>query len=356
MNVAAVISPPPPAGRTPSHRRHRARTIAVAVMAGLVAWQAPSIIPLAVGAFTVAVSANPAWLVGGLCAAAASMVALALLRQRTLRAAGGKIGLAEATVLTYAAGAVHLTAPAGSVLACGYLFRRLRQRGLRPVAIGYSLVISGLIASLTLALLAAAGLLNGPAADVTSTLSGAAAIIGIAAATWAVRHPDTAGRVAVGALTRINRTLHRPAATGRDALRQTVHDLGQIRATRTDWTMATMSAAANWLLDLGCLWACTHAVGLSTPAPALLTGYALAMAATGISPWPGGLGVVDAALVITLTTAGAPTTAALGAVLLYRLISNGSVILGGWIAVAAHSTHHRAGTPKGQTPTSVPAT
>lgn len=334
-------------------------------MAGLVAWQAPSIIPLIVGAFTVAVSANPVWLVGGLCAAAASMVALALLRQRTLRAAGGKIGPAEATVLTYAAGAVHLTAPAGSVLtapagsvlACGYLFRRLRQRGLRPVAIGYSLVISGLIASLTLALLAAAGLLlNGPAADVTSTLSGAAAIIGIAAATWAVRHPDTAGRVAVGALTRINHTLHRPAATGQDALRQTVHDLGQIRATRTDWTMATMSAAANWLLDLGCLWACTHAVGLSTPAPALLTGYALAMAATGISPWPGGLGVVDAALVITLTTAGAPTTAALGAVLLYRLISNGSVILGGWIAVAAHSTHHRSGTPKGQTPTSVPAT
>lgn len=323
---------------------------------GLLAWQAPSITPLAVGAFTVAVSANPAWLVGGLCAAAASMVALALLRQRTLRAAGGQIGLAEATVLTYAAGAVHLTAPAGSILACGYLFRWLRQRGLRPVAIGYSLVISGLIASLTLALLAAAGLLiDGPAAEVTSTLTGAAAIIGIAAATWAVRHPDTAGRVAIAALTRINQMLHRPAVTGQDALRQTIHDLGQIRATRADWATATMAAAANWLLDLGCLWACTHAVGLPTSAPALLTGYALAMAATGISPWPGGLGVVDAALVIALTTAGAPTTAALGAVLLYRLISNGSVIIGGWIAVAAHSTHYRTGTPTGQTPTSVPA-
>lgn len=325
-------------------------------MAGLVAWQVPSIIRLAEGAFTAAVSANPTWLAGGLCAAGTSMVALALLRQRTLRAAGARVGLAEATVLTYAAGAVHLTAPAGSVLACGYLFRRLRQRGLRSVAIGYSLVVSGLIASLTLALLAAAGLLlNGPAADLTSILGGAAGAIGIAAgAAWTVRRPGAAGRVAAGALNRINRMLHRPAGTGQDALRQAVHDLGQVRATRNDWTTSTLAAAANWLLDVGCLWACTHAVGLSISPLALLTGYALAMAAAGISPWPGGLGVVDVALAVSLTTAGAPTTVALGAVLLYRLIANGSVIIGGWIAVAAHHAHHRAG-PSVETPTAVPA-
>lgn len=314
-------------------------------MVVVIASQARSIIDLAEGAFTAAVAANPAWLIGGLCAAGISMVAMALLRQRTLRAAGERIGLAEATVLTYAAGAVHLTAPVGSVVACGYLFRRLRQRGLRSVAIGYSLVVSGMIASLTLALLAAAGLLfNGPATNVISTLGGAVGVFAIAAAAaWTVRRPDTAGRIAAAALTRINHVLHRPAGTGQNALRQAIHDLGQVRPTPGDWTTATLAATANWLLDGGCLWACSHAVGLSISPLALLTGYALAMAATGISPWPGGLGIVDIALAVSLTTAGAPTAVAVGALLLYRLICNGSVIIGGWIAVATHHAHHRAG-------------
>ena len=157
----------------------------------VIASQARSIIDLAEGAFTAAVAANPAWLIGGLCAAGTSTVAMALLRQRTLRAA--------------------------------------------------------------------------------------------------------------------------------------------------------LAATANWLLDGGCLWAGSHAVGLSIFPLALLTGYALAMAATGISPWPGGLGIVDIALAVSLTTAGAPTAVAVGAVLLYRLISIGSVIIGGWIAVATHHAHHRAG-------------
>ena len=38
-----------------------------------------------------------------------------------------------------------------------------------------------------------------------------------------------------------------------------------------------------------------------------------------------------------LTGAGAPLPAALCAVLLYRVVSNGSVIVGGWSVVAARS-------------------
>ena len=61
--------------------------------------------------------------------------------------------------------------------------------------------------------------------------------------------------------------------------------------------------------------------------PALLITYTAGMAATSLPPLPGGLGVVDAALLLGLTAAGAPWKAALAAVVVYRLLSVGSVAL-----------------------------
>ena len=62
------------------------------------------------------------------------------------------------------------------------------------------------------------------------------------------------------------------------------------------------------------------------------------MAAAGLSPLPAGIGVLDCALVLALTAAGATTPLALAAVLLYRVVSQGHVLLLGWSAVAARST------------------
>jgi len=42
---------------------------------------------------------------------------------------------------------------------------------------------------------------------------------------------------------------------------------------------------------------------------------------------PGGLGVVETARILGLTTAGAPLTVALAAVLVYRILSLGSVVM-----------------------------
>jgi len=325
------------------------RAVPVMALAVVLVWQAPSVISLVASAAADAVSADPVWLGGGLAAAVASMVAFGHLRQRTLRAAGARVSLGEATALTYSAGALHLTAPAGTVVSTGHVFRRLQRAGVRPAAIAYSLAVSGLVGSLTLGVLGATGILiNGSTAGSTSIAAGIAGAVGIAAATtWVVRRPQAVARLAETALVRVNRVLRRPPEAGVLGLRATFDDLRDVRATGRDWAAATVAATANWLLDLGCLWACAHAVGLPVSPLVLLTSYAVAMAGVGVSPLPGGLGVVDAVLVLGLTTAGAPATAALGAVLLYRLISNGSVIVGGWTAVAARTAHHRLRRPTG---------
>ena len=55
------------------------------------------------------------------------------------------------------------------------------------------------------------------------------------------------------------------------------------------------------------------------------------MMAGGLGLVPGGLGVVDATLIAGLVGAGLPAAKALPAVVLYRVISLGLVVLTGWV-------------------------
>ena len=51
----------------------------------------------------------------------------------------------------------------------------------------------------------------------------------------------------------------------------------------------------------------------------------------------GGIGTVDAALVLGLTAGGATAATALSAVVLYRLISLVGVVVAGWVVHGAHT-------------------
>jgi len=116
-------------------------------------------------------------------------------------------------------------------------------------------------------------------------------------------------------------------------------ELRAVRATGAGWVSASVAAVLNWVLDLLCLTACAAAVDAPVHPMTLLVGYTTATAAAGLSPLPAGIGVLDAGLVLALTTAGATTPLALAAVLLYRVVSHGHVLLIGWSTVAARSTH-----------------
>ncbi len=345
-----VAAPSP----TEQHRRLRPAVLIRAVLlvglAAVVAVQAPTVLTTLSSALQTALAGDAGWLIGALTAAVTSMVAFAWVRRHTLRVAGARIGLPEATAVSYAAGAVHLTAPAGTVVSTGYVFRRLQRDGVRPAAIAYSLAISGLVCTATLAAIGVAGfLVNGSTAGWTTIVAGSAGAAALAAGTlWVVRRPRSVERVAQSVLVRVNRLLRRPAEAGLISLRATLDDLTQVRPTGRDWLAVTAAATANWLLDLTCLWACAHAVGIQLSPWPLLTSYAVAMAGGGVSPLPGGLGVVDGVLVLGLTSAGAPLPAAVGAVLLYRVVSNGSVIVGGWAAVAARTVSTRQRTAVGR--------
>jgi uncharacterized protein (TIRG00374 family) len=99
--------------------------------------------------------------------------------------------------------------------------------------------------------------------------------------------------------------------------------------------VATGYALLNWAFDAACLAACAAALDLrGLTLPLLLVAYTAGMVTSGLSPLPGGLGVVDAALMLTLVAGGIPAAAALPAVVLYRLVSLVGMVTVGWLVCA----------------------
>lgn len=295
------------------------------------------------------IGADWPWFAVALAVEAASMVAFGVMRQRTLSAAGSGIRLRDAVAVSYGAGAIHMTAPMGSVPATAYAFRELRRRGADSAAAAWSLAVTGVMCTVTLVALGAAGLAAGAVGGTWGKLIPAAVGgIGVAAVSLVVvKHLAWFEPIIERLMHAANRLLRRQRESGIAAMHSGLADLAAIRPRRVDTGLAVSAAAVNWLLDLACLWACAHAMGIGIAPWVLVAGYALAMLGSGVSPLPGGLGVVDGVLVVTLVaTGGVSVAVALGAVIAYRVISLGSLVTIGWgvIGRTALRTHreHRA--------------
>jgi Lysylphosphatidylglycerol synthase TM region len=146
------------------------------------------------------------------------------------------------------------------------------------------------------------------------------------------------------------RVLGRPAQDPDAVLGDLVTRLGSLRLPPSGWLTVVLLAFFNWLADAGVLAASIAAVGAPVPWRDLLFVYAVGTAVASAGIVPGGLGVVEGALALTLMGAGLRHPVALAAVLIYRLISFWMVISVGWLIYFSGSrTGHR-----GSSTTAVP--
>jgi putative heme transporter len=140
-----------------------------------------------------------------------------------------------------------------------------------------------------------------------------------------------------------------PTATGQEPvveptvwgrLRGTLHEtITLARAVPSrQWARVVAVAAVNWLTDLACLLAALQAVRLTVPARAVATAYLVIQLIRQIPVTPGGIGVIEASLIVALTTAGAAQAPAAAAVLVYRLLSCWTVLPIGLICWTAQRT------------------
>ncbi|MEV6929121.1 YbhN family protein [Dactylosporangium sp. NPDC051485] len=236
-------------------------------------------------------AAAPWWLAAAAALSVLSMAAFSEQQRRLLAAFGVPMPAGASLALTYARSAMAAALPAGSAISAGYAFRRFRDRGAGHAAAGAVVLLSGV-----------------------ASLAGLAVLYGVIEAPWLLW--VLAGGAAVLAL--------RPRAAGAAGpsggrLRDTLRLARTVPPGR--WVAVVGIAVANWGTDLGCLLAAVQAVHLDVAWTAVATGYLVAQLARQVPVTPGGAGVIEAALVIALTAAGAATAPAAAAVLVYRVLS-----------------------------------
>lgn len=331
-------APAPPAGTAADHRptqRHRRIRLALAVLlAGVLATEAVLVAPYIGQATRTLSHPKPWWLLLALLSELGSMGAFARMQRRMLEVGGTRVPIGRMLAMTYAANAVSVSLPAGSVISSGYAFGRLRRWGASVPLATFTLIASGLLSTVAFAGVGLVGaLLTG--ANHSSPVLLVAGIVGASAAALVVRglsrRPPFLIHAAERGLTYVNRLMKRDPGSGQVGMRQFLADLTQIRPRYRDWLAGLNFAVGNWVADLVCLVASCRALGVHGVTIQLaFLAYLAGMSISSLSLVPGGVGIVDGAMILVLTHAGVHVAAATAAVLLYRLISFVLVVIVGW--------------------------
>ncbi|GAA4596640.1 uncharacterized membrane protein YbhN (UPF0104 family) [Actinoplanes octamycinicus] len=274
------------------------------------------------------------WVGAALAAEIVSMGTYARMQRALLRGAGTKVSVRRHVAMAYAAHSLSVTLPGGPVFSTSFNFRQMRRYGVSPAAASWCIALSGVLSTGALILVGSVGGLLTRNTGSWRTLLGYAlgAILVTAGVRWLAKHPLWLERPVRALLGGVNRVRRRPPEHGADRLFGFVTQLRAIRVHPVHFAVAVLLALANWLFDALCLWMCCVAVGADRIAPVhLLIAYCAGMAAASVPVIPGGLGVVDAALVLGLVAGGLTSANAVAAVVLYRLISFGFIIGTGWL-------------------------
>ncbi|MDF2975572.1 MAG: hypothetical protein K0S40_300 [Actinomycetospora sp.] len=305
--------------------------VAAAVTTGVVV-----VLPTVQAAGAALLGADLLWVAVAVGCEAGALIAFSLLHHRLLVAASVRVSLHEVTLATLAANALHLTVPGGAALSTAYTYKRRRAWGATAPATTWTMVAGGVAASLALAAIAFGSALvvgGWPTSLPWLVLQ----IVGVAALGAGVvlvaRRPGLLVAAGTWGLRLINRVRSRALDTGVAELAEQIAALQLIELRGRGRAVVGSAALANWVLDIACLAACCAAVGAEGMTLALvLVAYAAATAASSAAFLPGGLGLVDGALLAALVAGGVPSHPALAAVLLYRLVSFVGVAAAGWVA------------------------
>ncbi len=268
----------------------------------------------------------------------ASLVAYGLLIRTVLRSMGqeASFGLIQRT--TIVGTSLGRTLPGGSTTALAVVVNALRKAGLDPTRTTAAIATSGILSSFVLAVLlvpaTAAAIVGGQ--SVTVAVGAGVVAVCIIAVVLAivplVRHPAGVGTLVERILRRIvpdkwqEKIDPKRAGVGAEhavaGVRQLIHDPRSL-----SWGLGF--AAANWLFDLAALTAVAVTIGRGTPLTALPLAYVVGQLAAAVPLTPGGIGIVETAMIGSLVAAGAPVAAATATVLGWRIFSFWLPILAG---------------------------
>ncbi len=276
------------------------------------------------------------------------MAAFALMLRTLLETGGASVAVRPMLATSLAANALSVSIPvAGPEVATAFTFRRFTRQGADAPLAGWSLLYGGVVSSAAGALvLAGGGLASGNLLAAGVTVPGGvlavAVLLVVGSAARRPRLRDALERPATWALRRMAWLLRRPARDPGQIIRAWAARLGSLQLTPSGWITVTGLALINWLADVAVLAVSIRAAGGAVPWHDLLLVYGSGIAAQSLNITPGGLGVAEGTLSLSLVATGLPASQSLAAVLLYRLASFFLVAVAGWL-VLFFLRHHQRG-------------
>ena len=281
-----------------------------------------------------------AWVAAAVAAESASMASLARSQRQLLRVGGKELSMRSAVAVTYAGNAMSVSLPfVGAGVGTAFTFNHWRRRGLDSAAIGWALTVSGIMSTLSFALLMTVGAaVSGNRAALIVGLSGAAVSALPALALLAGVRVAAVRRVLLAladkAVRASRRVTGRPKSDLVEVLEGLLNKAGSLHATPGQYAIAFALSLRNWGADCMCLITSIKAAGANVPWHGILLVYCLAVTAGSTGITPGGLGVIEVTMTAGLVGAGLPAKSALVGVLVYRAVSFWLVVAIGWIVAA----------------------
>lgn len=266
-----------------------------------------------------------------------SMLAFARVQIRLLRAGRQRLTLSDAVRIVFAGNALSVTVPiAGPGLAVAFAYREFDRRQIKHHAAAFALAVSGVLSTVSLMVIVATGLLlsGNTVAAILGLVPAVAVVGGIAAVLLGPHVPAwrrRLERIAVGGVRVTQRLRRKPGEPPETVVASALRQLAELHLRRRDWVMVVCLTFLNWLGDAACLTLSIRAAGLACPLRDLLLVWSAGQVAGGISVTPGGVGLVEAALIAAMVGVGLPAAGAAVAVMIYRLISLWLLLLVGWI-------------------------
>ncbi|MBB3039544.1 lysylphosphatidylglycerol synthase transmembrane domain-containing protein [Hoyosella altamirensis] len=321
--------------RTKKQKRLRwLKIIGGIIVVGLLIFQGVVLWPTFADSFRALRELHIGWFIASLSAMALSMSGFGWVQKTLLHSGGVEVTQRRSVAVVYAATSMTLTLPAGPVFSAAFTYRQTRRWGANHVVASWQLAMAGVTATTTLAVVAAIGaLVVGTTVSPVMLIGSFAGLIALAVAgRYVSKNPETLETFGRWVLRFVNRIRRRPLQEGLHRVDTVLQQIEAVQMNRWDALKTFWWSAVHRSSDVACLGLAAYAVGAEPRISGILIAFAASKAVASFPLAPGGLGTVDATLMLTLTiSAGLPASQALATVFVYRLVSLVLVNIVGWI-------------------------
>ncbi|MFI9383269.1 YbhN family protein [Kutzneria sp. NPDC052558] len=307
---------------------------------GWVAWRIPGMVSQFTETGVHLETVRWGWLLVAVLSGAGALAVYGELHRKLLVVGGVSLPSGTVQGINFAQNAVSTTVPVvGGAGSLGYGIQQLRRRGVSGPVAAWSVLMAGLITSVSLIVIGALGLAVTGELPAVVAVPIAVVVGGGTFGAWQLlTHPGVLRRGLLWIMPR------RWASRAESAVLRLSDDVASLRPSGREWLALVAVALLTWVLDFVTLVASVLTVDVEIPWAALVVGFLIVQGSIALQILPGGAGLAETGLLGVLLSAGIAAAPAGAIVLFYRAITWLGLAVIGWAVYArsarASSTNH----------------